>query len=124
MIATVLPRRRISAVKASTSELLPAPGGPVTPTISPLPSGADAKYSRASGAPFSTCVARRASSRVVKLILQQLPGDHQTLDLAGAFADRTQLHIAIELLDRIVLDEAIAAMYLDRFPRDPDGRFR
>ena len=65
MIATVFPRRRISAVSASTSELLPAPGGPVTPTISPSPSGADARNSRASGAPFSTCVARRASSRVV-----------------------------------------------------------
>ena len=39
MIATVFPRLRISAVSASTSVLLPAPGGPVMPTVRPSPSG-------------------------------------------------------------------------------------
>src|SRR5271166_3037033 len=44
-----------------------------------------------------------------RLILQDLPRDHQTLNLAGAFSDSAQLHVAIELLRRIVLDESVTA---------------
>src|SRR5271167_2138277 len=47
-----------------------------------------------------------------RLILQNLPRDHQTLDLAGPFADSAQFHVAVELLCRIVLDEAVAAVNL------------
>src|SRR5262249_45615762 len=48
-------------------------------------------------------------------ILQQLPRDHQALDLAGALADGAELHIAIKLFRRVVLDKAVAAVDLYAF---------
>jgi hypothetical protein len=42
--------------------------------------------------------------------LEQLPRDHQPLDLAGALADGAQLRVAIKLLDRIVFREPVAAV--------------
>src|SRR3954465_14604499 len=47
-------------------------------------------------------------------VLQELPRDDQSLDLARAFADRAQLHVPVVLLRRIILDEAIAAVDLHR----------
>src|SRR5262245_62464887 len=44
---------------------------------------------------------------------QQLAGDHQPLDLAGALADGGELHVAEVLLGRVVLDESVAAEDLD-----------
>ena len=44
---------------------------------------------------------------------QQLPGDHQPLDLARALADRGELHVPEELLRRVVLHEPVAAVDLD-----------
>src|ERR1700685_544204 len=57
-------------------------------------------------------------------VFQQLPGDHQALDLARAFTYRAELHVAIKFLDRVVLDEPVPAVYLDRFVGDPNRRFR
>src|SRR6185436_20649685 len=44
--------------------------------------------------------------------LEQLTGDHQPLDLAGAFADGADLRVAVVLLGAVVLDEAVAAVNL------------
>src|SRR5438067_5295463 len=46
------------------------------------------------------------------LHLEQLARDHQSLDLAGALSDGAQLHIAVKLLSRIILDEAVPAVDL------------
>src|SRR5260370_1076896 len=62
----------------------------------------------------------RATSDILGFALEQLPRDHQALDLAGALADGAQLHVAIEFLDRIVLGEAVAAVDLQRFVRRAD----
>src|SRR5207248_10493729 len=47
-----------------------------------------------------------------RLFLQQVAGDYEALDLAGAFADSAELHVAIKLFRGIVLDEAVASMDL------------
>src|SRR5690242_3299361 len=120
MIATVFPRLRHSAVSASTSELLPAPGGPVTPMMSPSPSTRPS----GNGAPFSIDVASRAISRgVIRLIVQQLAGDHKPLDFTGALANGAEFDVAIELLDGVVLDESIAAEDLNGLIGDPNRGF-
>src|ERR1700722_20363612 len=49
--------------------------------------------------------------------LQELARDHQALDLTGALADGAQLHVPIELFDRVVLDESVATMDLHGFVR-------
>ena len=54
---------------------------------------------------------------------QNLPRDHKSLNFAGAFADGAQFHVAVKLLGRIILDEAIAAVNLYRFIRYADGHF-
>ena len=45
---------------------------------------------------------------------EQLLGDDELLDLARALADRAELDVAVELLDREVLREPVAAVDLDR----------
>src|SRR5260370_37860665 len=55
---------------------------------------------------------------------EKLPRDHQTLDFAGPFANGAQLDITIEFLDRIVLDEAVASVNLQRIVADTHGRLR
>src|ERR687898_1469147 len=47
-----------------------------------------------------------------------LPCDHEPLDLRGAFVDLEQLRVAHELLDRVLLDVAVAAEDLDCVGRD------
>jgi hypothetical protein len=49
------------------------------------------------------------------LVFQQLAGNHQALNFAGAFADGAQLYIAIKLFGGIVFDKTVAAMNLDSF---------
>src|SRR5580658_9219243 len=46
--------------------------------------------------------------------LQELACDDQALDLAGAFAYSAELDVAIELFDRIILGETVAAVDLHR----------
>src|SRR5690242_16328727 len=53
---------------------------------------------------------------------QELPRDNQPLYLAGAFADGAKLYVAIKLLDRIILDEAVPAMNLYCFVGDANRR--
>ena len=55
------------------------------------------------------------------LFRKQAPCDHQLLDLARPFADRAELHVAVELLDRKVLDEAVPAVDLHRPVRRAHG---
>src|SRR5207248_366520 len=44
--------------------------------------------------------------------------DHEPLDLRGALVDLKQLRVAHELLDRVLLDVAVAAEHLHRIGRD------
>src|ERR687895_746788 len=53
---------------------------------------------------------------------EYLTGDDQALDLRGALVDLEQLGVAHELLDRVLLDVAVAAEHLDRVGRDLHGR--
>src|ERR1017187_515980 len=64
-MAMVLPRWRNCQARASTSVLLPAPGGPVMPTMRawPVKGWSSPRVSKASGSRFSIPVARRASAR-------------------------------------------------------------
>src|SRR5262249_5696093 len=47
-----------------------------------------------------------------------LAGDHETLDLRGALVDLEQLGVAHQLLDRVLLDVAVAAEDLHRVRGD------
>ena len=53
---------------------------------------------------------------------QNLPRDHKSLNFAGAFADGAELHVAIELLDGVVLNEAVTSMDLHRLIGIAHGR--
>src|SRR5258706_5833374 len=57
-------------------------------------------------------------------LAQQAPGDDHPLDLARPLADRAELDVAVVLLGREVLDEAVAAEDLHALLRRPDGHFR
>src|SRR5271166_5982965 len=57
----------------------------------------------------------RSLSFTISSILQDLPRDDQPLNLAGSLANGAQLHITIELLGGIVLDEPVAAVNLNSF---------
>src|SRR5436305_1176365 len=48
---------------------------------------------------------------------------NQPLDFTRALADGAQLDVTIELLDRVVLDEAVAAMDLDRLIANSNRHF-
>src|SRR5215467_6550735 len=50
--------------------------------------------------------------------------DHEPLDLRGALIDLEQLRVAHELLDRVLLDVAVAAEDLDGVGRDLHRRVR
>src|SRR5690606_7988238 len=52
---------------------------------------------------------------------QQFAADDDLLDVAGAFVDFTHAHIAIDALDQEILEEAVAAMDLDRVGADALG---
>src|SRR5215467_562859 len=176
---------RSSVVKRSTSVLLPAPGGPVTPTRQARPVCAKSARTRSAPAAPSSSTSEmpramaRASPATIRsaneplvsigwlvvgpwsLVLgawsvlgprsvpgprcadrpgdrwlsldraprttdgpgtkyevlgtssrQHLPGDHETLNFAGAFADGRQLDVPKELLGRIVFHEPVAAVDL------------
>src|SRR5688572_4980182 len=55
---------------------------------------------------------RSASEDAVTSGGQQLSRDHETLDLAGAFADRQQFDVAKVFLGWIVLHEAVTTVHL------------
>ena len=44
---------------------------------------------------------------------QRLAGDHEPLDLGGALVQLQDLGVPHQLLDRVLLDEAVAAIHLD-----------
>src|SRR5262245_21635358 len=88
-----------------------APAGPV------LPASSITEMARAiaRGSPASTRSASASGGAAtgVAVARHQVTGDDQALNLARAFANRRQLHVAKELLGRIVLYEAVAAVNLD-----------
>src|SRR5215207_9435074 len=55
---------------------------------------------------------------------ERLPCDHQPLDLRGPLVELHDLRVAHQLLDRVLLDEAVPAVDLDRVNRDLHGRVR
>src|SRR5580698_1453823 len=60
----------------------------------------------------------------IRLFLaENLAGDDHALDLAGAFADGAELHVAIKLFGRIVFDEAVAAVDLHRLVGHANSNF-
>src|SRR5258708_1576525 len=126
---TVLPSARSTEIIWSHRVLLPAPGAPVMPKTSARPA-CGAISCNSLPAPwswFSINVAARASARrsplrtpsaksvTILLGVQNLARDHQPLNLAGAFADGAQLHVAIEFLHRVILEEAVPTMNLHGF---------
>src|ERR1017187_7123066 len=48
-------------------------------------------------------------------VLQDLAGDDQPLNFAGAFADGAELDVAVKLLSGIILDKSVAAVNLHSF---------
>src|SRR6185503_910162 len=78
----------------------------------------------ARGSPAST---RSASAKAIAQgrgrSLEQLAGDDQALNLAGAFPYRGELHVPEELLGRIVFHEAVAAVNLHAIVGDPHRNF-
>src|SRR5690349_18555679 len=71
-------------------------------------------------------LARIRSDKGVPVTLlppKQLPSNDQTLNLARAFADRAEFHVAKVLLCRIVLHESVAAVDLHALFGRTDGDF-
>src|SRR5260370_4697597 len=54
---------------------------------------------------------------------EHLPGDHELLDLAGAFVDPEQPYVAVQPLDRDAADIPRAAVDLDRAVGDTADGF-
>src|SRR5258706_15712039 len=65
----------------------------------------------------------KARLRLVKLLLQQLSCNHQPLNLAGPFADRAELHVAVILLGWIIFDETVPTVNLHAFVGALHGDF-
>src|SRR5258705_4342543 len=65
-----------------------------------------------------TSATRPETSTSIATREKYLPGDHQALDLRSALVDLEQLRIAHQLLDRVLLDVAVAAEDLDGIGRD------
>src|SRR5512145_2703908 len=57
-------------------------------------------------------------SRSVMITSQEGARDHELLDLGGALVELRDLRVAEGALDLVVLDEAIAAVHLDRVRGD------
>ena len=73
--------------------------------------------------PVSRILNEKRPTRNVFLRPQQLARDHHPLYLAGPFPNRTQLRIAPILFSRIILDEAVTAVNLDRLFGDAHSHF-
>src|SRR5271166_1835309 len=57
------------------------------------------------------------------LLAEELAGNDQPLNFAGAFADGAELDVTIILFGGIVLDESVPAVNLHAFVGDADGHF-
>ena len=66
---------------------------------------------------LKTSLRLQARSNHDSLLAEQLPRNHQLLNFASPLANRAQLHVAIKLLRRIILNESIPAMDLHAFIR-------
>src|ERR1700704_877540 len=78
-------------------------------TCWPSCAGASACPRRRSMSPNRT----EAWTRCGSVALGQLPRDQHLLDLARPVVDLEHAHVAVILLDRIVVEEAVAAVDLD-----------
>src|ERR1700675_3373941 len=72
---------------------------------------------------FARATTNGTNAKISGLVFQQLPRNHQPLDLARPLADGAQLHVAIKLFRRIVFDKTVSAMNLHAFVGAPDGYF-
>src|SRR5579863_7456645 len=105
-MATVFLLSRSLAVSWLTSVLFPAPGGPVMPRMRARPVWGKTSLRRvsASGRRASIQLAALASVRVSlrstgdppSVGFQELAGDDELLDFAGAFADGAEFGVAEE----------------------------
>src|ERR1700675_1318667 len=59
----------------------------------------------------------------LRLLAEKSARDDEALNFAGAFADGAELHVAVILLRRIILDEAVTAVNLHGFVGDAHGHF-
>jgi hypothetical protein len=50
------------------------------------------------------------------LVLEQVPGDDEALDLAGAFVDGGDADVSVEALHGVLAAEAVGAVDLDGLP--------
>lgn len=57
------------------------------------------------------------------LLLQQLTSNHEPLNLAGAFANRAELHVTVKFLHWVIFDEAVATVDLQRLVGSFDCHF-
>src|ERR1700722_17551261 len=73
---------------------------------------------RLPGANARSAPLRPLPDHTIGLLAQNLAGDDQALDFAGSLTYRAQLYVAVELLYRIVLDEAVAPVQLHRLIAD------
>src|SRR5437764_4704043 len=82
-------------------------------------------WARARYWPRSTAWARSGEAVIASNdrsgFCEQIPGDHHALNLAGAFADRAELHVGVVLLRGKFFDEAVAAEDLHAFLRAAHG---
>src|SRR5690349_24498072 len=123
---TRLPAHRCG-MTAATAPYTARPSYPATPSIAPIlwamssrgncrklqPRRRKLEWLRAANEPHPP-----------RSAFQQLTGDHQPLDFAGAFAYGAELDVAVELLHRIVFDEAVAAVDLNGVVADANRDFR
>src|SRR5882762_7504230 len=56
-------------------------------------------------------------------LAEELPGNDQLLNFAGAFANSAELDVAIKLFGGVIFDEAVTAVNLHAFVGDADGDF-
>src|SRR3989304_3222078 len=98
-ITTSAPARASVSASARPSPRDP----PVTSATRP-----DRSISSAIYPPFSSLVAMLVAAREEDLL-----GDHEPLDLRAALVDLEELRVAHQLLDRVLLDVAVAAADLD-----------
>src|SRR5688500_1889359 len=89
-----------------------------TATSAPALASASASARPRPRAPPVTRATRPERSISIGTRHEYLTGDDQALDLRGALVDLEQLGVAHELLDRVLLDVAVAAEDLDRVGRD------
>src|SRR5438094_5306228 len=127
--------RAVASVRTSPSATAAAASGPyssaadtsdstrMSATATPAPARASVSASARPSPldPPVTSATRPERSISIGTRQKYLFRDHEPLDLRGALVDLEQLRVAHELLDRVLLDVAVAAEDLHRVGRDLHG---